>query len=250
MEAIHVEQDGAVAVITIDRPAVLNALDPPALAALLAAVEEAATDDDVRAIVLTGGPRAFSTGEDLVNAVTLDAAAFRRQIDDFQRLATLLRSAPKAVIAAIAGPAYGGGIEIAVNCDIRIAATNARFCCPELEWSLTLSNGSSVLLRRLVGEGWARELLLLGAVLDAEAALRIGLVTRVVEPDALGDAALAIARIAASRPPVPVGLTKELLNADPRGWQETIDAEADAVCAALAAPGGRDRLEAFAARHR
>jgi enoyl-CoA hydratase/carnithine racemase len=250
MDPINVSHDDAVAVIRIDRPAVLNALDPAALACLLAAVESASANEAVRAIVLTGGPHAFTTGEDLVSAATLDAAAFRRQIDDFQRLATTLRMAPKVVIAAIGGPAYGGGVEIAVNCDVRVAATNARFCCPELEWSLTLSNGSSVLLRRLVGEGWARELLLLGTVLDAADALRIGLVTRVVEPDALAETALAMARIAASRPPVPVRLTKELLNADPRGWEATIDAEADAVCAALAAEGGRDRLEAFAARRR
>ncbi len=250
MEAIDVEHDGATALIRISRPAVLNALDPAALTALLAAVQDASADPRVRAIVLTGGTRAFTTGEDLVSAAALETDAFRRQIDDFQRLATALRTAPKVVIAAIAGPAYGGGVEIAVNCDVRIAATNARFCCPELEWSLTLSNGSSVLLRRLVGEGWAREMLLLGSVLDAHDALRIGLVTHVVEPGELADAARALARQAASRPPVPVRLTKELLNADPRGWEETIGAEADAVCAALAAPGGRDRLDAFASRRR
>ena len=201
MSTIEVERDGPVAVIRLNRREVHNALDPPMLTALLAAVVAAAADDEVRAIVLTGGPTAFTTGEDLVTATTLDNEAFRHQIGQFQELATALRFAPKPVVAAIAGPAYGGGLEIAVNCDVRIAADNARFACPEVEWSLTLSNGSSVLLRRVVGEGWARELLLFGTVLDADTALRIGLVTRVVPIVDLEPQALAMAHRAAEYAP-------------------------------------------------
>src|SRR5436190_1601156 len=81
--------------------------------------------------------------------------------------------APKPVIGAVAGPAYGGGLELAVNCDVRVAAASARFACPEPKWAMTITNGSTVLLRRLVGDGWAREMTLLGTVVDAELALRV-----------------------------------------------------------------------------
>jgi len=201
-------------------------------------------------MVLTGGPTAFTTGEDLVTATTLEREAFRRQIGQFQDLATALRFAPKPVVAAIAGPAYGGGLEIAVNCDVRIAADNARFACPEVEWSLTLSNGSSVLLRRVVGEGWARELLLFGTVLDAETALRIGLVTRVVPVADLEPQALAMAHRSAEYAPGAVASTKDLLNADPRPWDATLEAETDAVVRGFYDDSAQARLRAFAERKR
>jgi enoyl-CoA hydratase len=250
MITIEVERDGPVAVIRLNRREVHNALDPPMLTALLAAVGAASNDDEVRAIVLTGGPTAFTTGEDLVTATTLDDGAFRHQIGQFQELATALRFAPKPVVAAIAGPAYGGGLEIAVNCDVRIAADNARFACPEVEWSLTLSNGSSVLLRRVVGEGWARELLLFGTVLDAETALRIGLVTRVVPVADLEPQALAMAHRAAEYAPGAVASTKELLNADPRPWDATLQAETEAVVRGFHDESAQARLRAFAERKR
>ncbi len=250
MASVEVERDGAVAVITMNRPEVLNAFDPPMLSSLVETVRAVSADAAVRAIVLTGGSRAFTTGEDLVTAATLDEPAFRRQIGQFQELATALRFAPQPVVAAVAGPAYGGGLEIAVNCDARIAADNARFACPEVEWSLTLSNGSSVLLRRAIGEGWTRELLLFGAVLDAEAALRVGLVTRVVPIAELRARAIEMAQVAAGYGERAVRLTKGLLNADPRPWAATLDAETEAVVAGFRDESARERLRRFAERRR
>ena len=138
------------------------------------------SDPEARAVVLTGGARAFCTGDDLRAAQRLDVPAFRAQIETLQALASELWHSPTPVIAAVAGPAFGGGLELALNCDVRVAAASARFACPETKWALTITNGSSLLLRRLVGEGWAREIALLGTEVDAETALRIGLVTRVV----------------------------------------------------------------------
>ena len=180
MPAVEQEQAGPVRTIALNRPEVLNAFDEPMLAALRAALADAVADPAVRGIVLTGRGRAFSTGEDLRAARALDGAGFRAQIETLQALATELREAPTPVIAAVAGPAYGGGLELAANCDARIAATSARFACPETKWGLTITNGASLLLRRLVGEGWARELALLGTVVGAEEARRIGLVHEVV----------------------------------------------------------------------
>ena len=248
--AIEQEQSGPVRTIVLHRPEVHNTLNPAMLSLLLETVRSVAADESVRAIVLAGGQRAFTTGEDLIEGASLDAVAFRRQIGQFQELATALRFAHQPVIAAVGGHAAGGGLEIAVNCDARIAGDNVRFACPEVEWSLTLSNGSSVLLRDLVGEGWARELLLFGRVVDAELALRIGLVTRVVPIADLEQEALVMAHRAASFGAAAVRLTKDLLNADPRPWPDTLDAELEAVVAGFNDPAARERLQRFADRRR
>jgi enoyl-CoA hydratase/carnithine racemase len=250
MTTVEVTRDGPVAVIRMNRPEVHNALDPEMLDLLLRTVRETSSDESVRALVLTGGSRAFTTGEDLVTAAGLAPDQMRAQAAQFQELATALRFAPQPVIAAIGGYAYGGGLEIAVNCDARIAADNARFACPEVEWSLTLSNGSSVLLRQLIGEGWTRELLLFGAVLDAADALRVGLVTRVVPVYDLEVRAVTMAHQAARYAQGAVRLTKDLLNADPRPWQETLDAEAAAVLVGFADEELQQRLRNFAERKR
>ncbi len=250
MSTVDVVRDGPVALIRLNRPEVHNALDPEMLNLLLEIVRQAAGDDTVRAIVLTGGQRAFTTGEDLVTAAGLSEGDMRAQAGQFQELATALRFAPQPVIAAVGGYAYGGGLEIAVNCDLRVAGDNARFACPEVEWSLTLSNGSSVLLRRLVGEGWARELLLFGTVLDATQALRIGLVTRVVPVGELEWQALSLAHKAAGYARDAVRLTKELLNADPRPWVDTLEAEVSGVMRGFVDPELQERLRRFAERKR
>jgi len=250
MSTVEVTRDGPVAVIRMNRPEVHNALDPAMLDLLLRTVRENVDDDGVRAIVLTGGQRAFTTGEDLVTAAGLSEAEMRAQAAQFQELATALRFAPQPVVAAVGGYAYGGGLEIAVNCDLRIAGDNARFACPEVEWSLTLSNGSSVLLRRLIGEGWTRELLLFGTVFDATDALRVGLVTRVVPIYDLEATAIALAHKAAGYAREAVRLTKDLINADPRPWQATLDAEGEAVLEGFGNEELQQRLRNFAERRR
>ena len=245
---LRTSTERGVRTLRLDRPEVLNAFDLTLLAELRAALAAATADDTVRAIVLTGGERAFCTGEDLRAAQQLDAAAFRRQIEELQRLAGELRDAPKPVIAAVAGPAYGGGLELAVNCDVRIAAPSARFACPETRWALTVTNGASLLLRRLVGDGWAREIVLLGTVVDAETALRIGLVTRVLADAELAAGAQALGERVAELDPAAVAATKRLLNADPAPWTDVLDAELEAVVAGFAAPAARARLASFGTR--
>jgi enoyl-CoA hydratase/carnithine racemase len=245
MAAVETTTSAGVRTIRLNRPEVLNAFDPPMLRDLRASVDDASGDRDVRAIVLTGGARAFCTGEDLKAAQTLDVEGFRTQMGELQALATALHDAPKPVIGAVAGPAYGGGLELAVNCDVRVAAASAHFACPEPKWAMTITNGASVLLPRLVGDGWAREIMLLGTVVDAVTALRIGLVTRVVPDDELESHTFELARQVGALDPDAVARTKRMLSADPASWQATLDSEADAVVEGFASPAARERLASF-----
>ena len=242
---IRVQSHAAVRTITLDRPEVLNAFDLPMLEALRSALASAVRDPEVRAVVLTGGGRAFCTGEDLRAAQRLDQPAFRAQIETLQALASELWHSPTPVIAAVAGPAFGGGLELALNCDVRLAAASARFACPETKWALTITNGSSLLLRRVVGDGWAREIALLGTEVDAETALRIGLVTRVVADDELQSEAIRLAERVAELDPDAVAATKRLLNADPAPFASVLDAELETVVGGFASPAVRERLAAF-----
>jgi enoyl-CoA hydratase/carnithine racemase len=239
---------GPVSVVRIDRPEVRNALNLAALTELVEVLERETGDPEVAALVVTGGPEAFCTGEDLREAPTMEQAAFVEQIEKFQRVADLLRNARQPVVAAVGGPAVGGGLEIAVNCDLRIAATNAFFSCPEVRWGLVITNGASVLLRDLVGEGWTRELTLFGTTLDAAEAQRIGLVTRVVDPEDLVADAMALATKAAGYDAQALMLTKELLNADPRPWSEILAAETTAVTKGFAREEVQRRLKGFGSR--
>ena len=236
-----------VAVIRLNRPEVLNALDRATLRRFVDAVQTAGADADVRVVIITGGPKAFCTGEDLREAPGLSREQFMSQINDFQALATAIRTIPQPVIAAIGGPAIGGGLEIAVNCDARIAADNALFGCPEVQWGLTITNGASVLLRRIIGDGWTRQLTLFGQRLDAAAAYRVGLVTQVVAADDLELSAMTLALTAAAYSPDALRLTKGLLNADPASWAATLDAETAAVTVGFGSDAVQQRLASFSA---
>jgi enoyl-CoA hydratase/carnithine racemase len=247
-DAIRLTIADGVAVIRLNRPEVLNALNPAALTELVDTLQSVGPHPDVRSVIITGGPNAFCTGEDLREATQLTREQFSAQIDQFQRVADTLRTIPQPVIAAVAGPAVGGGLEIAVDCDLRIAADNATFNCPELQWGLSVTNGASVLLRNLVGDGWARELLMFGATLDAVEAHRIGLVTRVVPLAELDERAMELARKAAQHDRRAAALTKQLLNADPRDWTEVLAAETSAVVEGFDTDSVRARLASFAER--
>lgn len=243
--------DDGLAVARMTRPDALNALDRSTLCALIDAVRHAADTDGVRALVLAGGPRAFCVGDDLKEAATLGADELAGHIDRLQELTRLLRSLAQPSVAAIAGYALGGGLELALACDLRIAAANARFACPEPAWGLTATGGATRLLARIVGDGWARELLLFGRELGAEEALRVGLVTRLAAPEGLDEAARDAALAVARSSPAALAQTRRLLAApDHLSFDEVLDRETTTVLAAFASDEARDGLAAFAAGRR
>jgi enoyl-CoA hydratase/carnithine racemase len=174
----------ALALITINRPEKMNAISLATLDDLRAAVNVAAADPAVRVIAITGaGDKAFASGSDLSEVLHRD---FEKALEPIvQGLADQLERTPKPTIAAINGICMGGGLEVALGCDLRVAVTTAKFATPEGKLGIIPGGGATARLPRIVGRGWGMEMLLMGEPIDAERALQIGLVTRLVEPSEL-----------------------------------------------------------------
>jgi enoyl-CoA hydratase len=202
-ENLLIERDDAVLVVTINRPAVLNALNTQTLAELDAVIADARGDAGIRAVILTGaGEKAFVAGADIKELAVQTPVAGREHARHGQAILDRLEALGKPVIAAVNGFALGGGCELAMACTIRLAADTAKFGQPEINLGLIPGYAGSQRLPRLVGRGRALELLLTGAQISAEEALRIGLVNRVVPAAQLMDEARALAKTLASKAPV------------------------------------------------
>lgn len=211
MELVRHETRGAVALLTLDRPKALNALDRATLVALLECCRGVAGDDSIRALVLTGEGRAFAAGADIAEMRGLtptEAQAFSELGHD---VGAALEALPFPTIAAVNGFALGGGCELALACDWIYTSSKARFGQPEVNLGLIPGFGGTSRLARRVGPAWARELVMTGEPIDAETAQRIGLANRIFEPEALLDAAIAAGQSAASRGPVAVAQAKRVI---------------------------------------
>jgi len=218
-ENLLVERKGAVGIITINRPKSLNALSRATVAELAAAIEELNADDAIRAIILTGaGEKAFVAGADIGEFNSLrsaeEAAEYARA---GQAVLNRIERLPKPVIAAINGYALGGGCELAMACDIRIAADTARLGQPEINLGIIPGYGGTQRLTRLVGKGTAKLLVLSGDQISAQEAQRIGLVDVVVPAAELMPKALELAGKLASKAPVALRLCKQAINEGAEG---------------------------------
>lgn len=207
-EHLRYALDGEVAVVTVDRQAALNALNQEVLVELGTAFDLAGSDGAVRALVITGAGRAFVAGADIGALRDLgDAFAGRDTSLSGQDVTDSLAALPFPTVAAINGFALGGGLELALAADLRVAAPGARLGLPEVGLGLIPGFGGTQRLPRLIGLGRALDLILTGRHVSAEEALQLGLVNRVAD-DALA-AALELARQAARNAPIALGLAKE-----------------------------------------
>ena len=210
-EPVRLERHGAVALLTLDRPSLLNALDRATLEALQAHVAALAKDASLRAVVVTGEGRAFAAGADIAEMRSLDTLGGAA----FSRLGHAALGALEALavptIAAVNGFALGGGCELACACDWIYASNKARFGQPEVNLGLLPGFGGTSRLLRRVGLAWAKELVLSGEPIDAETAQRIGLVNRIFAPEALLPAALAAGETIARKGPFAVAQAKRVL---------------------------------------
>ena len=213
-EDILVEIEEPLAVITLNRPTVLNALRSQLLDELSTALRDLERDDRVRAIVVTGsGEKAFAAGADIAELNALaSAGSGAAKARTGQALTRQIERLSKPVVMAINGFALGGGCEIAMAGDIRVASENAKFGQPEVNLGLIPGYGGSQRLTRLAGKGVATHLCLTGEIIDAQEALRIGLVTRVVPAAELLNEAKRIATLIASKAPLAIAACKRAIN--------------------------------------
>jgi 2-(1,2-epoxy-1,2-dihydrophenyl)acetyl-CoA isomerase len=211
-DGLRVDVDGPVATLTLDRPEALNALTVAVKVALREALERIAADRTVRVVILTGAGRAFCAGQDLAERDLPDAAPLDVELRErYNPIIRALRSMGQPVIAAVNGVAAGAGASLAFACDLRIASEDARFVLAFGRIGLVPDSGATWFLPRLVGAARAAEIALVGDPIDAEAALRIGLVSRVVQGDQLIAQARELADRIAAGAPLAQALTKHAL---------------------------------------
>ena len=206
---LQLAREGAVAVVILNRPKQLNALDPATLRELARAIRDIRRDGDVRAVLVMGtGDKAFSAGADIGAMAAMSAAeghAYSRLGHD---VLARLEALPVPVVAALNGVALGGGLELALACDLIVASEKARLGQPEINLGLIPGFGGTQRLVRRIGQTRARELVYLGQAVTAEEALRIGLVNRVVPHDRLAAEASGLARELAGKAPLALAQAK------------------------------------------
>jgi 2-(1,2-epoxy-1,2-dihydrophenyl)acetyl-CoA isomerase len=252
-DTVLYEVEGAVATVTINRPAARNALTAEAKVALLEAMRTASAAADIRAVVLTGAGGAFCSGQDLREHADLLAAGGAAALDTVRRhynpIIETITGMPKPVVAALPGVAAGAGAGLAFAGDFRIAAERASLLLAFARVGLGPDSGTSWTLQRLVGPARAAELLMLAEPVDAPTALALGLVTSVVPDEDLAAAAAAFARRLADGPTLAYAAIKEGLRfAAAHGLSEALEMEADLQARLGDSADHRSATEAFLAR--
>jgi enoyl-CoA hydratase len=224
-ENLLLEREGPVAIVTVNRPKVLNALNADTIGELGMMFSQLKADDGVRVVLLTGaGERAFVAGADISELAVQSAAGAKVVASTGQAVFAQIETLGKPVIAAVNGFALGGGCELAMACSLRVAADSARFGQPEVNLGLIPGYAGTQRLPRLVGKGRALDLLLTGRMVKADEALAIGLVNRVVPAAELMTAARVLATELSGKPPRSLEYILEAVN---RGSDLTIEAGTD-----------------------
>ncbi|MGQ0569814.1 MAG: enoyl-CoA hydratase-related protein [Armatimonadota bacterium] len=241
---ILIEHDGAVAIITLNRPKVLNALNQETMDEVVAALEALDRSDDVRCVVLTGSDRAFAAGADVTEmaaATPVDMLSGYR-FQQWERI----RKISKPIIAAVRGFALGGGCELAMLCDMIVAGDGARFGQPEINLGIMPGAGGTQRLTRAVGKARAMELVLTGRQMTAGEAYTMGLLTRVVPDEVTLEEAKKLAQAIAQRAPVAVRLAKEsILKAFDTTLEGGLDYERKAFYLLFSTEDKNEGIQAF-----
>lgn len=215
MEKVKLEKNNRVATITINRSDVLNALDLQTFEELAQASREVAGDETIKAVIITGAGRAFCSGIDLtfIHQITsLAPLAFRQKLQELQAVFSSFEEMDKPVIAAVNGFALGAGCDLSLACDIRIASEKAVFSEQYIKVGLVPDLGGTQRLPRIVGLGKAKELIFTGEMVNAQEALQINLVNKVVKTEELTTAAQELAQKLAQGPSIAIGLAKQAIN--------------------------------------
>jgi enoyl-CoA hydratase len=250
--SVYVSREDAVGIVTISRPEVRNALDTETKESLLAAARDLAQDEAVGAVVLTGdGDKAFAAGADIGEFTTMSPEDARQSSWLGRKVCEAIEGSPQAWVAAVNGYALGGGCELALACDIRLAADTAHFGQPEIDLGIMPGYGATQRLPRSVGLGWAKYLCLSGRMIDAETALRIGLVQQVVPAARLLDEAKQLALELAAKAPLARRYVKSALHyAQSVDLETGCEIERDLFALAFASDDHTEGLKAFLEKRR
>jgi enoyl-CoA hydratase len=246
-EVVRLSHEGAISILTIHRPSVLNALNLEVLVALKRAADELAARSETRAVIVTGaGEKAFVAGADIAAMQNLDSDQAKRFAEKGHAAMDAIAALPKPVIAAVNGFALGGGLELALACDFIYASERAKLGLPEVNLGILPGFGGTQRLARRVSVGMARELVYTAAIIDAQEALRIGLVNRVLPAGELLEAAKKTALTIASKGPIGVRHAKRVIG---EGLDNTLsdgnEIEVQAFAACFRSDDRREGISAF-----
>jgi len=245
-ETITVEKRGKVAVLTINRPDKLNALNKAVHREGVAALDELRHDNEVQVVVLTGaGEKAFIAGAD-ISEFEGQTPASQRDLFHERTFFNSIDTFPKPVIAMINGFCLGGGNELALACDLRVCSEGSRFAQPEINLGIICGGGGTQRLTRLIGEGRAMEVLLTGDMIDAETAYRFGLVNHVYPKDELEARTMELAEKIAEKAPIALRLSKEAVKfASRSNLDEGLRREVDLFAICFSTDDKREGVSAF-----
>ncbi|MFZ0448641.1 MAG: enoyl-CoA hydratase/isomerase family protein [Desulfatiglandaceae bacterium] len=246
-ECILYEKAGHTATIRLNRPQVLNAMNKQLWLDFQAALEDARTDVHIKAVIITGEGRAFSTGADLKESKTRSSEAYRDYLGELQEASRKIIRFEKPTIAAINGYALGSGYELALACDIRIAAEDAQIGSPEARVISSVTGGAMRLLQDLIGPGKARELLFTAEYIDGKEAERIGLVNKAVPLDRLMEEARAMAAKIAKNSAFSLKMIKRglLMAGGEASLEALMDYEVEACLACVSTKERQESLKDF-----
>lgn len=250
-DIVQTERHDAVFVLKLHRPEKFNALNTALRTEIVAALRPVRHDDSIRAVVIWGGDKVFAAGADLQEMLDRRPMQAMRHINNAPDMTEAVTSLRQPTIAAIAGLALGGGLELALAADLRLAASNARLGQPEINVGLLPGAGGTQRLTRYVGLTKAKEMILLGEPIDAAEALRIGLINKIVEPEQLFEEALTWARKLAAKPMYAARLAKLVID---KGYDaeigQAITMEALAFSSAFGTADQREGARAFVEKRR
>jgi enoyl-CoA hydratase/carnithine racemase len=244
-EAVLYHRDGKIAVITLNRPERLNAINGDLIRDFIRQLDAAREDKDAVAVILTGSGRAFCAGEDLKEtAAGKSLETWIEETEGLQEIQRRIMRLGKPLIAAVRGYAVGGGCEFAMSCDIRIAADDAKLGFPETGVGLTVTTAGTKLLSQLVGLGKAKELIFTGEFIDANEALHVGLVNKVVSTERLLDEAAAMARKITERSTLALKLSRIAIDQGLHSsFEQTLELEANHLLICVAEQGQQAFVE-------
>jgi enoyl-CoA hydratase len=245
-KTIRLTQEGAIGILTLNRPEAMNALNDELISEMGQAMDIITQDEQIRVLVITGGDKVFAAGGDIKAMLQFDPLQVKKYVTPIHNLFNQIYELPKPTIAAICGFALGGGVELTMTCDFRIAANNAKFGFPEINLGIFPAAGGSQRLPRLIGMAKAKELMFTGDNIDAATALAIGLVNQVVPREALMERAMNLADKLSAKPPITIKTLKESMhNVFNTDINMGLNIEIEKLCSLFATEDQKEGMAAF-----